>query len=108
MIGKFEVTECDSRKYPYPLQEGSLEIPRGWGERWQFLKEVWSCHSEVGEGGGGEWIFLEQHIDYLFFQAKNNNNLEWKLSLKKQKTTVVDLIQMQIIPLFTAGNTRLL
>jgi len=63
---------CGSRKYPYPHQRGSLEIPRVRGLlKAKILKECRSLNWNFQRGGGfkpknplwGEYgYFLENHI----------------------------------------------
>ncbi len=44
---------CSSRKYPYPLQGGSLEILRGWGvTQAKHLKGKYGAKLEFPEGSG--------------------------------------------------------
>ena len=62
---------CGSRKYPYPNDRGSLEIPRGRrgskgkDEPKLEFPEGWGVQTQnktsVGWGGGEYGYFLEQH-----------------------------------------------
>lgn len=68
---------CSSRKYPYPPLEGSLEIPREWGDaRAKTFKGKYKAKlaflGKLGwEGGGGglTWegcgYFLEYNVTNL-------------------------------------------
>ena len=72
-------TLCGSRKYPYPRQRWSLEIPKGEGGGGgggvisiaQVFKRKYEAKLEIPGGGrvqtkepslGEVWIFLEPHI----------------------------------------------
>ena len=76
---KFFSKLCGSRKYPYPPQGGSLEIPRrggGGGLLPKILKESMKLNWNFQRGVGvqtknppwGEYEkFLEQHNIFIFF-----------------------------------------